>query len=125
MGTAPSDKYYSPLPVWSGGNVYCNGARPCKQETDAVCVPGKVSLALTEQEGKWSLVTDLYDKLPATACAPVDTDRLGMAFEPEQRFENPDGSPLRLDRDFTGAQRSGAVLPGPFAHGDGASQPLV
>lgn len=88
-------------------------------------MPGKVSLALTEQEGKWSLVTDLYDKLPATACAPVDTDRLGMAFEPEQRFENPDGSPLRLDRDFTGAQRSGAVLPGPFAHGDGASQPLV
>ena len=125
MGAAPSDKYYSPLPVWAGGNVYCNGARPCKQETDAVCVPGKVSLALTEQEGKWRLVTDLYDKLPATACTPVDTDRLGMAFEPEQRFENPDGSPLRLDRDFTGAQRSGAVLPGPFADGNGASQPLA
>lgn len=125
MGTAPSDKYYSPLPVWSGGNVYCNGARPCKQETDAVCVPGKVSLALTEENGVWRLVTDLYDKLPATACTPVDTDRLGMAFEPEQRFENPDGSPLRLDRDFTGAQRSGTVLPGPFAHGDGASQPLA
>ena len=125
MGAAPSDKYYSPLPVWTGGNVYCNGARPGKQETDAVCVPGKVSLALTEQEGKWRLVTDLYDKLPATACTMVDTDRLGMAFEPEQRFENPDGSPLRLDRDFTSAQRSGAVLPGPFAHGNGASQPLA
>ena len=125
MGAAPSDKYYSPLPVWSGGNVYCNGARPCKQETDAVCVPGKVSLALTEQEGKWRLVTDLYDKLPARVCAPVDTDRLGMAFEPEQRFENPDGSPLRLDRDFTGAQRRDTVLPGPFADGNSASQPLA
>ena len=125
MGAPASDKYYSYLPVWTGGNVYCNGARPRKGEKDAVCISGKVSLTLLEQKNGWKLVTDLYQRLPATDCRTVDTDRLGMAFEPEQRFENPDGSALCLDRDYWGRQRSGAVLPGPFADGASAAERLA
>ena len=55
----------------------------------------------------------------------MDTDRLGMAFEPEQRFEDPDGSALCLDRDYLGRQRGGAVLPGPFADGACAMERLA
>lgn len=31
---ATRDKYYMPLPIWTGGNVYFNGAKPCNIEQD-------------------------------------------------------------------------------------------
>ena len=37
-----------------------------------------------------------------------------MALEPEQRFENPDGSSFWLDADYCGARRGKHPLPGPF-----------
>ena len=40
---------------------------------------------------------------------------LGMAFEPEQRFENNDGSDIIFDTDYLGDHRGLSVLPGPFA----------
>ena len=45
----------------------------------------------------------------------VRTDTLGKAFEPEQRFENPDGSEIVFDTDYYGNQRFQNILPGPFA----------
>ena len=50
---------------------------------------------------------------------------LGMAFEPEQRFENPDGSALLLDRDYGGRNRGESVLPGPFADRKAALERLA
>ena len=32
MGSPPKDRYYLPLPVWTEGNVYLNGARPWGKE---------------------------------------------------------------------------------------------
>ncbi len=39
----------------------------------------------------------------------------GSAFEPEQRYEAPDGSPLTLDTDMCGQKHVPSPLPGPFA----------
>jgi hypothetical protein len=44
----------------------------------------------------------------------VTTEVLGKAFEPQQRFEDRDGSDIVFDNDYFGAKRS-AVIPGPFA----------
>ncbi|MBR2672526.1 MAG: hypothetical protein IKE27_10055, partial [Oscillospiraceae bacterium] len=115
MGSPMSDRYYSHLPVWTGGNIYCNGAKPRKGETDAVRVSSHVEVNLTEENGSWKLQTNLYDVLPATHCSVITTDILGKAIEPEQRFENPDGSPLEIDSDYFGAKRSEKIIPGPFA----------
>jgi len=39
-----------------------------------------------------------------------------MAFEPEEKYENPDGSPITFDTDYFGKKRAASgVLPGPFA----------
>ena len=38
-----------------------------------------------------------------------------MAFEPEERFENPDGSDIIFDRDFNGMLREGKIVAGPLA----------
>ena len=45
----------------------------------------------------------------------INSDILGYAFEPEQRFENPDGSDIVFDKDFLGVHRGVETIPGPFA----------
>ena len=45
----------------------------------------------------------------------IDTAKLGVAFEPEQPFENPDGTPITFNVDYRGDQRGINILPGPFA----------
>ena len=45
----------------------------------------------------------------------IDSDTLGKAFEPEARYENPDGTAIRFDTDFLGEHRGTEVIPGPFA----------
>jgi hypothetical protein len=38
-----------------------------------------------------------------------------MAFEPEQRFENPDGTEITFDETWFGKKRNENNTPGPFA----------
>ena len=54
----------------------------------------------------------------------IDTDVLGTAFEPEQLFENPDGTKIRFDRDYFGSHRGIRVVPGPFASEDDVKKAL-
>jgi len=119
MGSAPSDRYYSKLPVWAGGNVFFNGAKPMTKEKDAECVESKekVTLSLDEKDGKIYLITNLYDYMPNTAKKLISTDTLGMAFEPEMKYENPDGSPIIFNEDILGIKRGFAPLAGPFTEG--------
>ena len=104
------------LPVWAAGNVYLNGARAWEKEADA-CVDDAhaVTLALKESDGRWRLETKLGALLPEGVAAPVDTARLGMAFEPEQLYENPDGTPIDFDRDFFDRPLGAGRIAGPFA----------
>ncbi|MBR1586060.1 MAG: right-handed parallel beta-helix repeat-containing protein [Clostridia bacterium] len=119
MGSAPSDRYYIPLPVWTGGNVFLNGAKPCDKEERFAVAEQPVTLRLEEKEGKLTLVTDLYEHLPPVESAIVSTDTLGMAFEPEQKYEQPDGTPIVMDGDFFGRPRSAVPTPGPFEQVEG------
>ena len=47
---------------------------------------------------------------------------LGEAFEPEERFEEPDGTPILLCEDIFGNQRSERPVPGPFEFGPDISE---
>ena len=114
MGSAPSDRYYIPLPVWSEGNVYLGGARACTLEKEATVSCDPVRLEVTMTDKGIHLATDLYAHLPQTHCRRVDTERMGLAFEPEMAFENPDGTPICMDRDFFRAERGEMPMPGPF-----------
>ena len=116
MGSARSNRYYSHLPVWAEGNVYLGGARAWAKEKDpAVDAAEGLELSLNEENGEWTLTTNLYDYVPAAAAGMINTDRLGMAFEPEEMYENPDGSPITFDTDFFGETRDDAPIAGPFA----------
>mgnify|MGYP005775396645 FL=1 len=124
MGSAPSDRYYSHLPVWAAGNVYFGGARPWEQEESPAIVPEPVTLRLREEGGRYTLETDLYRKLPSVKTPFVSTALLGEAFEPEEKFENPDGTPIQFDRDYFGRHREPNPLPGPFAQASEAEEAL-
>ncbi len=124
MGSAPSDRYYSHLPIWSKGNVYLNGASAWEKEQDALRDQTReVTFSIREENGAWKLATNLYDVLKELirekecTWTLINTDTLGMAFEPEQRFENPDGSDIFFDEDYFGHRRGTNVLPGPSAEG--------
>lgn len=123
--TIERDIYYRKLPVWLGGNVYFNGAKPADQETDAIVdTEHTVKLELKEENGTWHLDTDLYEYLPKTACAMISTETLGMAFEPEEKFENPDGTPIVFQYDYFGARQEINPIPGPFAAKESAGKTL-
>ncbi|MCQ2496486.1 MAG: right-handed parallel beta-helix repeat-containing protein [Lachnospiraceae bacterium] len=107
------DKYYMPLPVWTGGNVYFNGAKPCDIEEDyTIDNEHEVTLELKEENGRFTVVSDLFNYLPEAKI--ICSDTLGMAFEPEERFENPDGSDIIFDTDFYGNKRPETPVAGPF-----------
>lgn len=114
-----SSRYYSHLPVFTGGNVYFNGATPFDKEKNCtVDTEHKVTVNLTEKaSGLYVLHTDLYEYLPTGCGQFISTEILGKAFEPEQKFENPDGSQIIFDRDYFGEKRSLYPSAGPFADG--------
>ena len=74
-----------------------------------------VTLKLTEEKGSLVLRTDLYQYLPKQNNPVVSSSLLGEAFEPEQRFEAPDGSPITFWQDYLDVRRSLEPLSGPFA----------
>lgn len=108
--------HFGHLPVWVDGNAYFNGADISKHEKHAATGDG-VFVDLVEEDGKYVLKTNLYDYLKDFRDGLVSSDILGCAFEPEQRFENPDGSAILFDRDYFGNHRGLDTVPGPFAEG--------
>ena len=54
----------------------------------------------------------------------INTEVLGNAFEPEQPFENADGTPIRFDEDYFGNHRGVATVPGPFAEAEDVEKML-
>ena len=118
------DMYYDHLPVWMNGNVYMNGALPCEGEDNHQVVNEKVFLSLESGAEGVKLRTDLFEHLPDMQLLMIDTELPGEAFEPEERFENPDGSPILFNRDYFGCTRDLRLIPGPFARREDAGRIL-
>jgi hypothetical protein len=109
----PRDRYYMPLPVWTGGNVFFNGAKPCDIEDDCTLdSEHKVNIGIRE-EGGLKVVTGLEGLLKPGRM--ISSSMLGEAFEPEEGFENPDGSDIVFDTDIYGRKRPERPVAGPFA----------
>lgn len=115
MGSPDSDRYYKKLPVWTGGNVFFNGAQPWEKETDFyVDTEHHIELSVEEKDGRWSFHTNLPEFLPQNTGKQICTDVLGFAFEPEEFFENPDGTPIIFDTDYFGNPRAEKTTAGPI-----------
>ncbi len=107
--------HFGHLPVWVDGNAYLNGATISKHEQHPFAAEN-AQVELCEKDGKPALKTNIYDLIGDFRDGIITSETLGCAFEPEQRFESPDGSAITFDRDYFGAHRGLDTLPGPFAN---------
>jgi alpha-N-arabinofuranosidase len=105
------------LPVSMSGNVFLNGAKPSKQESNPLLnTKFDPALKLVEKSGGFYLEL-LLDKAwnPEQTRPLVTTELLGKAAIPNVPYEQPDGAPIRIDTDYFGKKRNEAgPTPGPF-----------
>ena len=108
--------HFGRLPVWAEGNLYQNGAKASRHDC------GRISGQAYGHEENGDQTRDSAKASGSdngcgekVECRMIDSDILGMAFEPEQRFESRDGSTIIFDTDYYGNKRSGKIIPGPFA----------
>ena len=120
--------HFGHLPVWSEGNVYLGGAKAWKHEKDGLVTAedrNAVKVELVEKDGRYYLDTNIYELIKDfKSRRMVNTGVLGKAFEPEQPFENPDGTEIQFDADYFGGHRGTEILPGPFATVEDAKKAL-
>mgnify|MGYP001050147606 CR=1 FL=1 len=115
--------HFGHLPVWINGNAYFNGARASKKEAyNLVNDQDQASVELTCRDGAYFLKTNVYDLLDGFRPGIINSDILGYAFEPEQRFENPDGTEIIFTEDYLGEHRGVSAMPGPFASKEAAGK---
>lgn len=103
-----------PQPAYIDGNVYFNGAESYSREQHHVIseFDPRIRIVQREDDSVWCELTldtplDVNTRL-------VNTDMLGVPRLVRQRYENPDGTPLTINDDITGATRFDNPTPGPF-----------
>jgi alpha-N-arabinofuranosidase len=104
------------LPMYLSGNVYLNGAKPSKDESDPLVLPDTdPGIELVEKEDGLYLHL-IHDKAwRQQERRLVTTDMLGKAKTPDLSYLNFNGSVLKIDRDYFGDKRDTVnPYPGPF-----------
>ena len=90
----------------TGGNVYFHGARPYAKETAPLTLAEvDPKPTITEKDGRVHLHL-ILGHMENTSTALVTTELLGKAKVSDCAYENPDGSPLKIDTDYFGKKRS-------------------
>lgn len=113
---ALAEAHFGHLPVWVKGNAYFNGADICKHEEHCLNdTEHRVFADLVEENGAFKLKTNIFEYIKDFKDGIITSDILGCAFEPEQRFESPDGTAITFDSDYFGDHRGIDTIPGPFA----------
>jgi len=105
------------LPVWMDGNVFLKGAQPSKHEQAPLVQPAfDPGIRVVEQPDGVTLEIALDKAWAQQKKRPlVTTEMLGKAKIPDLSFEQPDGSPYRIDTDYFGRKRNMEnPFPGPF-----------
>lgn len=105
----------STLPVYIRDNLYFCGARPYAKETGAVEADLAVTLRVVRSGGQYVLETNLPEYPFEARLGLMDSAGLGTSFQSEAAYENADGTPFTLDRDFMGMLREEKTIPGPFS----------
>ena len=109
-------------PLFTGGNVYYWGSEPYARETSPIVLPGtNPKVKLVEQGDRYILQFSPGPDIKQAKTSLVTTGTLGRAKTPGLSYENADGTPLKVDKDYFGKQRhKSKPTAGPFEHpGDG------
>ena len=95
------------LPVWMRGNTYYHGAQPSNKDieftNDSTFNP---SVKLVKEGESGYLYLSCNPSWSGEKTHMVTTQLLGKAKIPKAAFDNPDGTPLKIDTDYFGKKRS-------------------
>jgi hypothetical protein len=95
------------LPLWMNGNIFYNGAKPCKSEKNYIESSGyNPEVKLVDAGDSVYLHFNFDQKYYDHRGELITTELLGKAKVPKARYEYPDGSPLNIDKDFFGHIRT-------------------
>ncbi len=102
--------------VLAAGNVYLNGAKPHPEEkSPLVLADADPDVQLRATGGRVELILTVDARMLAVKTPFITTEFLGKTLISGLPFENPDGSPLVIDRDYFGRLRSReSPAAGPF-----------
>ena len=101
-------------PSFADGNVYFNQARPFEKEEQQVVLADFDPNFKIDDKGKEVFISFSLKRINNLQTKQVSTERLGKAKFPRQSFEQPDGKPIVVDRDFLGRPRPDRPAPGPL-----------
>ena len=109
------------LPVWRSGNVFMMGAYPGKNEDDSLQLSGKITWRMTKRDATIRLEVSGLEHL--TQIDSLHADCLGLAFQAECPFEDPQQGILTWRTDITGNTRNAQTRSGPFDVGASCEWP--
>lgn len=101
-------------PVYIDANVYLHGAKGYDEEQHSVSDAVDPQVKISEEADGLYLTITLPANFTQVPTQQLDTAALGVPRVVEEPFEHPDGTPLTIDRDLTGAALSGKPIPGPI-----------
>jgi hypothetical protein len=103
-------------PMHVEGNVYYHGAKPFAKETSRLEKPDfDPEIKLVEDGSSVFLQMTVKDSFRSLDTPVVTTALLSRAEVPDAAYENPDGKPLKVDKDYFDKKRSKKnPTPGPF-----------
>ncbi|MCP4310652.1 MAG: right-handed parallel beta-helix repeat-containing protein [Bacteroidetes bacterium] len=91
---------------FSDGNVFYNGAKPYKNESNSIQVPGfKPGMEIVETDAGLLLKIKFDKAVTDISTSLVTTLRLGSTIVSEAVFESRDGLPYRINTDYFGNSR--------------------
>ena len=103
------------FPVFIENNLYINNALPYPKEIKAFIGKNSGFDFTIDKEARKIVFIITDPKLFTNSAGKIiTTDILGYGFQAEMFFENPDGTPFIMDKDFYGRPRDGKNTPGPF-----------
>jgi alpha-N-arabinofuranosidase len=101
----------------AGGNVYMDTAKPSVHEQDALVIEDiNPNVKLVQMpDGWWFEMTLDPERISAQKRAIITTQTLGQAMVSKAPYENPDGTPYRIETTyFSNKTRAENPAPGPF-----------
>ena len=106
------------FPVFIADNFYFFGAMPSVNDITPSIVPWfDPVLEIQEKDQSVFLHFDIDKSYYKRSVKLMNTENLGRARVPKARFDNPDGTPISFDRDYSGNKRTEQNnLPGPFVN---------
>lgn len=108
------DHLYTKQPAYINGNVYLKGALAYAHEKENYLCMRDPKVRIVTQKDAVYLEMDVEKEALEINTEIIDTQKLGMVRIVEAPYDDPEGKPILLDRDYNGCLRGARPAAGPL-----------